>query len=66
MTHGERNSARRFGTGLFLNIKPTLDAKKALGHSLVGKALLFSRVCMHNNNDFYKLTLQKPGAGTHT
>lgn len=65
MTHGERNSARQFGTVLFLNIKPTLDAEEASGHSLVGRALLFSLVCMHNIDDFYKLTLQKPGAGAH-
>lgn len=65
MTHGERNSARRFDTVLSLHIKPTLDAEKASGHNLVGRTLLFSRACMHHNDDFYKLTLQKPGAGAH-
>lgn len=66
MTHGERNSARRFGTVLSLNIKPTLDAEKASGHSLVGRTRLLSRACMHHNDDFYKLTLQKPGTWAHT
>lgn len=46
MTHGERNFARQFGTVLFLNIKPTLDAEEASGHSLVGRALLFFS-CMY-------------------